>query len=118
MITLEEMILLIIMVCVVFLTVAMIIGAVFLYASVKKLEAQIEGFKKTLDASVTPAIYEIKETTAKFRQLMDAVQTSVENYAMISMAKKVSPKLAGIKLGLDLALKAYNNYQAVNKKRS
>ncbi len=119
MISTEELLLLVIMVCVLFLTAAVIVGAIFFIRfclTLKRMEMQLEILGKAVNASLSPAVEEFRETSSKFRELIDTLQGSVSNFAMIAMMKKVSPRIAGIKLGLDLAMKAYNNYQNLQKK--
>lgn len=121
MISIDSLLLGIIMVCVLFLTLFVIIGAVFFVRfcmTLKKVEMQIELLTKTVNSSLSPAVQEFRETSLKARDLIGTVQGSVTNIATIAMIKKVSPRLAGIKLGLDLALKGYESYQSLLKKRS
>lgn len=113
MISLEAVLLFAILICVFFLTVCMIVGIVFLvryFATFKKLEGQVELLGKTLSDSLSPAVQEIHDTAASVRELVEIAQDSVAEFATLSMIKKVSPKLAGLKLGLDLGIKAYNSF--------
>lgn len=117
MISFEALFLFVIMICTVFLTVCMIVGIVFLvryYSSFKKMEEQLELLKETVNDNITPAIKEFRETTVSLRELIITVQDSVSDFAALSMIKKVSPKLAGLKLGLDLGLKAYESFGVKN----
>jgi len=117
MISIEALLLFAILICVVFLTVCMVVGIVFLvryYSTFKKLEGQLELLGKNLTDSLSPAVKEIHDTAASIRGLIEITQDSVAEYATLSMIKKVSPKLAGLKLGLDLGMKAYNSLLATN----
>lgn len=117
MISLEVLLLFAILICVVVLTLCMVVGVVFLvryFSTFKKLEGQVELLGKSLHDTLTPAVQEVHETAVSLRGLIDTTQDSVMNFASLSMIKKVSPKLAGFKLGLDLSMKAYEAFLADN----
>lgn len=118
MITIEAMLLFIIMFCVLFLTICMAVGILFLfrfYSSFKKLEQQVESLGKTVNSNITPVAEELRETAASVRELVKTGQKSVIDYTTFSMIRKVSPKLAGLKLGFDLSLKAYDTFMGTAK---
>ena len=113
MISVETLLLFVIMVCVVFMTICMITAIVFLvryYSTFKKLQEQVELLGKNLNANVVPVVQEVRDTASCVRELIGTAQDSVTDFAWISMIKKVSPKLAGLKLGWDLGVKAYKRY--------
>lgn len=60
--------------------------------TLKRMEMQLEILGKAVNASLSPAVEEFRETSSKFRELIDTLQGSVSNFAMIAMMKKVSPK--------------------------
>lgn len=120
MISVETLLLFIIMICVVFLTICMITAIVFLvryYTTFKKLQEQVELLGKNINANVVPVVQEFRDTAASVRELIGEARDSVADYAAISMIKKVSPKLAGLKLGWDLGVKAYKHYFMGTKSR-
>lgn len=115
MISLEALLLFIIMFCVLFLTICMAAGIFFLvrfHTAFKKIEQQVDALGKTINANVDPVALEVRETAKSVRGLIDTAQHSVSDYATLTMIRKVSPKLAGLKLGIDLGAKAYNSYVA------
>jgi hypothetical protein len=115
MISLEALLLFIIMFCVLFLTICMAAGIFFLvrfHTAFKKIEQQVDALGKTINANVDPVALEIRETAKSVRSLIDTAQHSVSDYTTLTMIRKVSPKLAGLKLGIDLGAKAYNSYMS------
>ena len=113
MISLEALLLLIIMFCVVFLTACMVVGIVFLfrcYSAFRRLEERVETLGKVINDNVFPVAKDFRETAMNVRDLSKTLGDAVSDYALLSMIKKVSPKLAGLKLGMDLGVKAYNSY--------
>ena len=121
MISFEALLLFIIMLCVVFLTACMVIGIVFLvryYTTFKKLEEQVENLGRNINANVVPVAQEFSNTAVTLRELINTAQDSVADYATLSMMRKISPKLAGLKLGMDLGLKAYNSYLSTSEKNT
>lgn len=117
MISLEALLLFAILICVAVLTICMVVGVVFLvryFSTFKNLEGQVALLGKNLHDTLTPAVQEVHDTAVSLRGLIDTTQDSVVSFTSLSMIKKVSPKLAGFKLGLDLSMKAYEAFLAGN----
>lgn len=115
MMSIEALLLFIIMFCVLFLTICVAAGILFMvrfYSAFKKIEQQVETLGQSINSNIDPVAMEVRETAKSIRGLIDTTQHSVADYATLNMIRKVSPRLAGLKLGIDLGAKAYNSYMS------
>jgi len=107
-----EVLLLLIAVCLVFLTAMMIAGAIFLARFIMKLDSQITALEKSLERELMPTVREAKDTFTSIKELANSLKGAVGSLAFMFVARRSAPKLlrsiAGFKVGLDLVFKLYN----------
>ncbi|NLO89210.1 MAG: hypothetical protein GX088_02625 [Clostridia bacterium] len=116
-----EIILLILVICLLLLVFMALVGAIFLVRLIITINGEVKALKTSFDKEFLPVINEVGAVLGSVRELIDTFKNSVGNLAFMFMAGKGAPKLlrsiAGFKMGLDLAIKLYNQFYKKNNKR-
>ena len=121
MMSVEATLLLVIMICTLVTAGAILIGVVFLVryaAMLNRVELRLEELSRSIEKEVTPTIREFGRAAGSLSGLLDASKEILSNMAFVSITRKVSPRLAGLKLGIDLAMRAYKTYLSTSGKKS
>ncbi|HBT20835.1 MAG TPA: hypothetical protein DEA47_05700 [Peptococcaceae bacterium] len=117
-----EIVLLLMGVCLLLLVLMVVAGAFLLARLIFKLSLEVKALKTAFDKEFLPVIDEAKSTLGSLRELINALRNSVGNLAFMFMVGKGAPKLlksiAGIKMGMDVALKLYKQFYKKNDKNT